>query len=86
MKEQSANKEVSTVRKTLYIAVLDIGQEALLISPLYASSTVEAMEEIISLETLNGGKCTLLKEYIGGFKVVISELPGVIEVADGASN
>jgi hypothetical protein len=63
----------------LYVATLDVGCECLLLFTFYASSTIEAMEYVINLEVEYEARCLGYKVYPGGFKIVMSELPGVID-------
>jgi hypothetical protein len=77
----SIGKGRREMKKTLYlyVATLDVGCECLLLFTFYASSTIEAMEHVINLEVEYEARCLGYKVYPGGFKIVMSELPGVID-------
>ncbi len=72
--------------KTLHIASLDVGLGyGSQLCIFYSGSDVETLETIASLEVEYEAKVTEVKAYPRGFRVVFSELPGVVEVPENST-
>ena len=69
------------MEKILYIASLDVGYTRLL-RVFYAADENEAQQKKAGLELEHNARCDDLKSYPTGFRLVMSTIPGTIEVSD----
>jgi hypothetical protein len=67
--------------KTLYIATFDVGYTHIL-RVFYAADEAEKEQKKKDLELEINAACKSLEHYPNGFRLVMSTIPGVIEVID----
>jgi len=67
--------------KTLYIAMFDVGYTHIL-RVIYAANEVEAQQKKRDLENELQATCRSLEHYPNGFRLVMSTLPGTVEVTE----
>ncbi len=69
------------MRKTLYLATFDVGYTHIL-RVFYAADEVESQQKKSDLEKEINATCKSLEHYPNGFRLVMSTLPGTVEVSD----
>ncbi len=67
------------MQKTLYLAAFDVGYTHLL-QLFYATDEKEAEQKRQDLERETGASCERLDRLPNGFRLVVSTIPGTIEV------
>ncbi len=77
----SAREGKHTVLKTLYIATFDVGYTHIL-RVFYAADEDEAQQKKGDLELEINAVCKSLEHYPNGFRLVMSTLPGTVEVSE----
>jgi hypothetical protein len=71
------------MRKTLYLASLDIGLGyGSLLVLFYAASEAEVKKEVASAEVDYEARLTEVKAYPNGFRLVYTSMPGIVEVPE----
>ena len=70
------------MRKTLYLATFDVGYTHIL-RVFYAADEAEKEQKKSDLERELNAVCKSLEHYPNGFRLVMSTLPGTVEVSDG---
>ncbi len=71
------------MRKTLYLASLDVGLGyGSLLVLFYAATEVEVKEECASAEVEYEAKLTEVKAYPNGFRLVYTSMPGVVDIPE----
>ena len=68
--------------KTLYLATFDVGYTHIL-RVFYAADEAEKEQKKSDLEREINAVCKSLEHYPNGFRLVMSTLPGTVEVSDG---
>ena len=71
-----------TMLKTLYLATFDVGYTHIL-RVFYAADEAEKEQKKSDLEKEINAPCKSLEHYPNGFRLVMSTLPGTVEVSDG---
>jgi len=71
------------MKKTLYIATFDVGYTHIL-RVFYAANEAEKEQKKSDLEKEINATCKSLEHYPNGFKLVMSTLPGTVEVTEEA--
>jgi len=69
------------MQKTLYLATFDVGYTHLL-RVFYAVDEGEAQQKKRDLEREINAPCKNLEHYPNGFRLVLSTIPGTVEVAE----
>ena len=69
------------MRKTLYLATFDVGYTHML-RVFYAADEAESQQKKIDLEREINAVCKRLEHYPNGFRLVMSTLPGTVEVTE----
>jgi hypothetical protein len=67
--------------KTLYLATFDVGYTHIL-RVFYAADEDEKEQKKSDLEKEINAVCKILEHYPNGFRLVMSTLPGTVEVSD----
>jgi hypothetical protein len=67
--------------KTLYLATFDVGYTYIL-RVFYAADEAEREQKKKDLELEINATCKSLEHYPNGFRLVMSSLPGTVEVTD----
>ncbi len=71
------------MQKTLYIATFDVGYTHIL-RVFYAADEAEKEQKMSDLEKEINATCKSLEHYPNGFRLVMSTLPGTVEVTEDA--
>ncbi len=71
------------MQKTLYLATFDVGYTHIL-RVFYASNEVEKEQKKSDLEKEINAVCKSLEHFPNGFRLVLSTIPGSIEVTEEA--
>ena len=69
------------MQKTLYLATFDVGYTHIL-RVFYAADEDEKEQKKSDLEKEINAVCKSLEHYPNGFRLVMSTLPGTVEVSD----
>jgi hypothetical protein len=69
------------LKKTLYLATFDIGYTHIL-RVFYAADEAESQQKKSDLEKEINAPCKSLEHYPNGFRLVMSTLPGTVEVTE----
>lgn len=69
------------LQKTLYLATFDVGYTHLL-RIFYAAGEDEALQKKSDLEREINAVCKSLEHYPHGFRLVLSTIPGTVEVTE----
>ena len=69
------------MKKTLYIATFDVGYTHIL-RVFYAADEAEKEQKRKDLELEINATCKSLEHYPNGFRLVMSTLPGTVEVTE----
>ncbi len=69
------------MQKTLYLATFDVGYTHIL-RVFYAADEAESQQKKCDLEKEINATCKSLEHYPNGFRLVMSTLPGTVEVSD----
>jgi len=69
------------MQKTLYIALFEVGY-TLLLRVIYAADEAEVQQKKRDLEEELQATCRSLEQYPNGFRLVMSTLPGTVEVTE----
>ncbi len=69
------------MQKTLYLATFDVGYTDIL-RVIYAADEDEAQQKKRDLEREINAPCKHLEHYPNGFRLVLSTIPGTVEVAE----
>jgi hypothetical protein len=69
------------MKKTLYIATFDVGYTHIL-RVFYAANEAESQQKKSDLEKEINATCKSLEHYPNGFRLVMSTLPGMVEVTE----
>ena len=69
------------MQKTLYIATFDVGYMHIL-RVFYAADEAESQQKKQDLEREINAVCKSLERYPNGFRLVLSTLPGTVEVLE----
>ena len=69
------------MQKTLYIATFDVGYTHIL-RVFYAADEAESQQKKLDLECEINATCKSLEHYPNGFRLVLSTLPGTVEVLE----
>ncbi len=69
------------MQKTLYLATFDVGYTYIL-RVIYAADEGEAQQKKSDLERKINAVCKSLEHYPNGFRLVMSTIPGTVEVTD----
>ena len=72
------------MQKTLYLATFDVGYTHIL-RVFYAADEDEAQQKKRDLEREINAPCKSLEHYPNGFRLVLSTIPGIVEVAEQRS-
>ena len=72
-----------TMLKTLYLATFDVGYTHIL-RVFYAADEAEKEQKKSDLEKEINAPCKSLEHYPNGFRLVMSTLPGTVEVTEEA--
>jgi hypothetical protein len=72
-----------TMQKTLYLTTFDVGYTHIL-RVFYATDESEAQQKKSDLEKEINAVCKSLEHYPNGFRLVLSTIPGSIEVTEEA--
>ena len=71
------------LKKTLYLATFDVGYTHIL-RVFYAADEAEKEQKKKDLELEINATCKSLEHYPNGFRLVMSTLPGTVEVTEEA--
>ncbi len=74
-------KACEQMKKTLYIATFDVGYTHIL-RVFYAADEAESQQKKSDLEKEINATCKSLEHYPNGFRLVMSTLPGTVEVTE----
>ena len=74
-------KACEQMKKTLYIATFDVGYTHIL-RVFYAADEAEKEQKKSDLEKEINATCKSLEHYPNGFRLVMSTLPGTVEVTE----
>jgi hypothetical protein len=69
------------MQKTLYLATFDVGYTHIL-RVFYATDEAESQQKRQDLEKEINAVCKSLEHYPNGFRLVLSTLPGAVEVTE----
>ena len=69
------------MKKTLYLATFDVGYTHIL-RVFYAANEAESQQKKSDLEKEINAPCKNLEHYPNGFRLVMSTLPGTVEVTE----
>ncbi len=69
------------MQKTLYLATFDVGYTHIL-RVFYAADEAESQQKKSDLEREINAVCKSLEHFPKGFRLVMSTLPGTVEVSD----
>jgi len=69
------------LKKTLYLATFDVGYTHIL-RVFYAADEAESQQKKSDLEREINALCKSLEHYPNGFRLVMSTLPGTVEVSE----
>ena len=69
------------MQKTLYLATFDVGYTHIL-RVFYAADEAESQQKKSDLEREINAPCKSLEHYPNGFRLVMSTLPGMVEVTE----
>jgi hypothetical protein len=72
---------VTAMQKTLYLATFDVGYTHIL-RVFYAADEAESRQKKSDLEREINAVCKSLEHYPKGFRLVISTIPGTVEVIE----
>jgi hypothetical protein len=72
---------VTAMQKTLYLATFDVGYTHIL-RVFYAADETEKEQKKSDLEKEINAVCKSLEHYPNGFRLVMSTLPGTVEVTE----
>ena len=71
------------MRKTLYLASLDIGiGYGSLLVLFYAATEAEVKKEVANAEVDYEARLTEVKAYPNGFRLVYTSMPGIVEIPE----
>jgi hypothetical protein len=71
------------MKKTLYLASLDIGLGyGSLLVPFYAATEGEVEKEVASAEVDYEARLTEVKTYPNGFRLVYTSMPGIVDIPE----
>ena len=71
------------LKKTLYLATFDVGYTHI-IRVFYAADEAESQQKKSDSEKEINAACKSLEHYPNGFRLVMSTLPGTVEVTEDA--
>ena len=81
--QSAKGKENAAMLKTLYLATFDVGYTHIL-RVFYASNEAEKEQKKSDLEKEINAVCKSLEHFPNGFRLVLSTIPGTIEVTEEA--